>query len=97
MTEEVKQQLVELERRQRTLMFLFEQQKKKSAELDEQLQHERQLVRQAADEIRSLNDKYASLLTVRAASVMYGDVKNARKQLLNMVREIDKCIALLNG
>ncbi|MDR0756241.1 MAG: hypothetical protein LBF85_00130 [Tannerella sp.] len=87
----------EFEKKMRALLTVCENQKKKIAELTAQLSEEEARTRQALEEIKSLNAKYGDLLTARAASVLYGDVKNARRQLLDMVREIDKCIALLNG
>ncbi|MDR1331388.1 MAG: hypothetical protein LBK07_04720 [Tannerella sp.] len=97
MTEEQRNLLDEFERKLRALLVICENQRKKIAELTSQLQEEETRTQQALEEIRSLDVKYRDLLTAHATVALYGDVKSARKQLLNMVREIDACIALLNG
>jgi chromosome segregation ATPase len=97
MTEEQKKLLDEFEKKLQALLVIYENQKKRIAELIAQLHEEEVRTQQAAEEIKSLNAKYNDLLTARAASALYGDAKSARKQLLSMVREIEKCIALLNG
>ncbi|MDR1407564.1 MAG: hypothetical protein LBJ23_05905 [Tannerella sp.] len=97
MTEEQRTLLEEFDKKFRALLVICENQKKKIAELTSQLHEEEARTRQTLEEIKSWNAKYSDLLTARAASALYGDVKSARKQLLNMVREIEKCIALLNG
>ncbi|MDR1601571.1 MAG: hypothetical protein LBS42_03985 [Tannerella sp.] len=97
MTEEQITLWEEFEKKIRALLVICENQKKKIAELTAQISEEEVRTQQALEEIRSLKVKYGDLLTAHAASVLYGDVKSARKQLLDMVREIDKCIALLNG
>ncbi|MDR2120703.1 MAG: hypothetical protein LBP64_07490 [Tannerella sp.] len=97
MTDEQKELLGEFEKKLQALLVIYENQKKKIAELTAQLHEQETLTRQAKEEIKSLNAKCDELLTAHAASALYGDVRSARKQLLDMVREIDKCITLLNG
>lgn len=97
MTENQKDLLNEFEKKLQALLVICENQKEKIVALTAQLRKEEDRTQQALEEVKTLNAKYSDLLTARAAAVLYGDVKSARKQLLNMVREIDKCIALLNG
>jgi cell division septum initiation protein DivIVA len=97
MTGEQTELLDEFERKLRALLVICENQKKKIAELTAQLHEEENRTQQAQEEIRLSEAKYGDLLTAHAASALCGDVKSARKHVLNMVREVDKCIALLNG
>ena len=53
-------------------------------------------LRQAKDMIEGLNAKCDNMLTVRIVSTNEEEMKNARMRLSKLVREVDKCIALLN-
>jgi hypothetical protein len=44
----------------------------------------------------NLKSKYDNLMMARIISVRQDDFKNARNRLSGLVREVDKCIALLN-
>ena len=46
--------------------------------------------------IEELNAKCDNMLTARVVSVNEGEMKSARMRLSKLVREVDKCIALLN-
>ena len=48
------------------------------------------------DEIKVLESKYQNLKLTRTMTSSPDDIKNVKHQVDNMVREIDKCIALLN-
>jgi len=47
-------------------------------------------------EIEVLESKYQSLKLAKTITLSSDDVNNARLQISRMVREIDKCVALLN-
>jgi len=97
MTEGQKYLLDKFEKKFRALLILIDNQKNEIAALNVQLREAEDRTQQALEQVKSLSAKYNNLLTVRAASIRNDDAKSARKQLLNMVREIDTCIALLNG
>lgn len=97
MTESQKELLAVFEIRMRDLVALCEEQKSEIKKLTFMLDQEQQDVQHAKQENQALKTKYANLLTAHVASVEEGDVKNARERLLKLVREVDKCIALLNG
>lgn len=97
MTESQKELLAVFEIRMRDLVALCEEQKCEIKKLTFMLDQEQQEVQHAKQEIQALKIKYANLLTAHVASAEEGDVKNARERLLKLVREVDKCIALLNG
>lgn len=46
--------------------------------------------------IAELNARYDNLLTARVVAGGEDDLLNARQRLSELVREVDKCIALLN-
>jgi hypothetical protein len=79
-------QVVELYQREKTEN---EQLKKKSIELEEKLKlHENRL--------NDLEEKYNKLKISKALIASSNDVHDAKLKVNRMVREIDKCIALLN-
>jgi hypothetical protein len=97
MTEDQEKLLAVFEVRLQDILTLSENQEIRIKELTRRLAEEEERVRQAKQEIQSLNVKYADLLTAHVLSIDEGDIKNARQRLLKLVREINKCIALLNG
>lgn len=97
MTESQKELLAVFEVRVRDLLALGEQQEQKIEELTRLLNQEREQVQLSKQEIQTLKTKCANLLTAHITSVDSGDMKSARERLQKLVREVDKCIALLNG
>ena len=79
-------QMVELYRKERTEN---EQLKKKSIELEERLKLD-------DNRLVDLEDKYNKLKISKALIASSNDVHDAKLKVNRMVREIDKCIALLN-
>ena len=94
MTEDHKRLLAVFEVRVRDLMALCDQQKRRIDELTAALSLKDEELRQ--DMIEGLNDKCDNMLTVRIVSTNEEEMKNARMRLSKLVREVDKCIALLN-
>ncbi len=97
MTEDQKKLLAVFEVRVRDLMALCSEQNQKIDELTEALSQKEDTLRQAMETIEGLNTKYDRLLAARVVSAGEGEMKNARVRLSKLVREVDKCIALLNG
>ena len=96
MTEDHKRLLAVFEVRVRDLMALCDQQKRRIDELTAALSLKDEELRQAKDMIEGLNDKCDNMLTARIVSTNEEEMKNARMRLSKLVREVDKCIALLN-
>ena len=96
MTEDHKRLLAVFEVRVRDLMALCDQQKRRIDELTAALSLKDEELRQAKDMIEGLNAKCDNMLTVRIVSTNEEEMKNARMRLSKLVREVDKCIALLN-
>ena len=90
MTEDHKRLLAVFDVRVRDLMEFCDRQKQKINEL------ESSLAQKAMKTIEELNAKCDNMLTARVVSVNEGEMKSARMRLSKLVREVDKCIALLN-
>ncbi len=97
MTEDQKKLLAVFEVRVRDLMVLCNEQNRKIEELTGALSQKEDTLRQAMETIEGLNTKYDRLLAARVVSAGDGEMKNTRARLSKLVREVDKCIALLNG
>lgn len=96
MTDDQKKLLAVFEARVRQLMFLCDAQRTEIARLKLSLNQKEQDIQQAQMAINDLNTKYDNLMMARIISVQEGDLKNAKQRLSKLVREVDKCIALLN-
>lgn len=96
MTEEQKRLLAVFEVRVRDLMALCDQQRHKIDELTAALSLKEEELRQSRDALGALNAKCDNLLTARVVSSSEEEMRNARSRLSRLVREVDKCIALLN-
>lgn len=96
MTEDQRNLLAVFEVRVRDLIALCNEQKRKINELSGVIEQKNEELQKAKKTIGELNTKCDNMLTARVISVDEGDVKSARTRLSKLVREVDKCIALLN-
>ena len=96
MIEDHKRLLAVFDVRVRDLMEFCNRQKQKIDELDTLLEQKEGELQQAIKTIEELNTKCDNMLTARVVSVNEGEMKSARMRLSKLVREVDKCIALLN-
>ncbi len=96
MTEENKRLLNVFTVRVRDLMKFCDEQKHKINELENLLVQKEEELQQAMKTIGDLNTKYDNMLTAKVVSVDEGEAKSAKMRLSKLVREVEKCIALLN-
>ncbi|CAK7077479.1 hypothetical protein ACGE0T_03695 [Parabacteroides sp. APC149_11_2_Y6] len=96
MTEDHKRLLSVFEVRVRDLMALCNRQKEQIRELQDALIQKENELQQTTKEIEGLSIKYDNMLTARVVSVNEGEMKSAKMRLSKLVREVDRCIALLN-
>jgi len=97
MTDEERNQLSVFEARLRQLMFLHDELKEKNQFLMEALNKKEQTLQQLQHDYDELEANYTDLKQARIISIHDSDVEGTRKRLSKLVREIDKCLALLNG
>ncbi len=96
MTEEDKKLLSSFETQVRHLIFLHNEAKRENAELKSLLDNERLKNEKILAQYNDLEVRYTNLKTATAISLRGSDVKETKLRLSKLVREIDKCIALLN-
>jgi glutaredoxin 2 len=96
MTDEQAKMVANFEAKVRQLMFLCNSLKQENAELKSLLVGQKALNESLTEENEQLKNKYDNLKMARIISVRQSDFSIAKKRLSNLVREVDKCIALLN-
>ena len=96
MTDEEKKLLSTFEARLRHLIYLHDELKRENAELKQLLEDEKSELEKARAEYKALESSYTDLKTATTISLNGSDVKETKLRLSKLVREVDKCIALLN-
>jgi regulator of replication initiation timing len=97
MTDEQAKTVANFEARVRQLMFLCNSLKQENTDLKSLLAGQKALNESLTEENEQLKNKYDNLKMAKIISVRQNDFHIAKKRLSNLVREVDKCIALLNG
>ena len=96
MTEDQSKLLNIFESRVRQLIYICDSLKGENSELKFQIEE----LKQSQDKLEEANKiikvKYDNLKMARIISVKQDDLKSAKNRLSKLVREVDKCIALLN-
>ena len=96
MTEEEKKLLNSFETQLRHLIYLHDELKRENAELKKLLENEKLKNEKVQAQYDELEVSYTNLKTATAISLNGSDVKEMKLRLSKLVREVDKCIALLN-
>ena len=96
MTEEEKKLLSTFEARLRHLIYLHDELKRENAELKQQLEAKDEECQKIQADYQELEQHYTDLKNATTISLNGSDVKETKLRLSKLVREVDKCIALLN-
>lgn len=96
MTHEERERLSTFEARLRHLIHLHDELKDENARLRKQLDELNEVRMALQTELNTSVARYTNLKTVSTISLDGSDVKETQQRLSNLVREVDKCIALLN-
>lgn len=96
MTEKDENLLAEFEIRMRQLMYLCDGLKEENASLKDALVEKDQSVERLSSEVEMLKRKYDNLKFVKSiSSEINEDTQQAKNRLSKLVRDVDKCIAML--
>lgn len=96
MTQEEEIALHNFEALVRRLMAAYTKLRGENARLKESLAECRQQLDNARARVAQAESDYAALKTARMIEVSGDDVKASRARISKLIREVDKCIALLN-
>ena len=96
MTEEDKKLIHIFEGKLRHLMSLFDEQEQEIKTLKKQLSEKDTEIERLENSRKDLEARYTNLKMARTISLYDKDIKDTKQRLSSLVREVDKCIALLN-
>ncbi len=96
MTEEEKKLLSTFEARLRHFMYMYDELQQENANLKQLLTEKEEEVKRAERSLKDLEEQYANLKMARTISIHDKDIDDTKQRLSRLVREVDKCIALLN-
>lgn len=96
MTKEEENNLRKLETRVRQLILSYKDLEAKNQELLEKMALQVESMSKLQAENVALKKQYDTLKTAKVLEVSGEDVRDVRKRLNGLVKEVDKCIALLN-
>ena len=96
MTEDRTKLLVNLEVRIKQVLLFCDKLKQENNKLEEELVRKKEEIARVQKQLSEINKKYDSLKTVRTITAASVDVETAQTKLSELVREVDKCIGLLN-
>ena len=96
MTEEDRKLIGSFEGKLRHLMFLFDELKQENADLKLLLTQKDKELKQLDLSRKELEARYTDLKMARTISLYDKDIKDTKQRLTSLVREVDKCIALLS-
>ena len=96
MTEEDRKLINSFEGKLKHFMFLHEELKQENADLKHLLTQKDEKIKQLELSRKELELQYTDLKTARTISLYDKDIKDTKQRLSSLVREVDKCIALLS-
>ena len=88
--------LVTFQTRVRDMIRRFQELKKENEELYALLSENDEKVKQLEGRISQLEHDYQSLKMARMMTITDGDLEGAKDRLARLIREVNKCIALLS-
>ncbi len=97
MTEEERRQLNTFEAHARHFLYLYDRLKQKNEELNRELRQKNEEIKALETRCQQAEADYANLKAARIISINDDESRDTKQRLARLVREIDKCIALLNG
>ena len=96
MTEEDRKLISSFEGKLRHFMFLYDEIKQENADLKQLLIKKDEEIHLLEQSRKELEARYTDLKMARTISLYDKDIKDTKQRLSSLVREVDKCIALLN-
>ncbi len=96
MTEEDKNLLNTFDGKLKRLLFLFEKLKEENASLRKLLSEKENEIEAVKNSLKEVEARYADLKAARILSVHDNELRDTKQRLAKLVRDVDKCIALLS-
>lgn len=95
MTPEEEKTIKRLETRVRQLIMAYQDLKKQKESMRVQMNEQEKTIASLNDQIRIISNKYNNLKLAKTLTLNETEQKEAKGRLNKLLREVDKCIALL--
>ena len=89
--------LADFETRVRQMILQFQELKKENARLDDMLKEQAQEIDGLKARITQADNDYNSLKMARMLEITDGNLEDAKERLAKMIRQVNKCIAILSN
>lgn len=96
MTKEEKQTLHLFETRVRQLILKYKTLEQKTQELHAMVEQQEKTIERLTQDNEDLQARYNDLKVAKMIEITSQEAENAQKRISKLIREIDKCIALIN-
>jgi predicted RNase H-like nuclease (RuvC/YqgF family) len=91
------QNLVTFETRVRQMLLRFQELKKENEELCAMIEKQEQSIKSLRELTAQQDRDYNSLKMARMMEITDGDLQGAKDRLSKLIREVNKCITMLQG
>lgn len=88
--------LADFETRVRQLILQFQQLKQENKQLQQQMQEQSQTIEELKAKVTQADNDYNSLKMARMIEITDGNLDEAKERLAKMIRQVNKCIAILS-
>ena len=89
--------LAKFEARVRQLILRFQELKKENAELYQMVEKNEQDIKVLQGKLAQAENDYNSLKMAKMMEITDGDLQGAKDRLSKLIREVNKCISILQG
>ena len=97
MTDDEKKKLSQFEAHVRQLMEKYLMLKKENEDLTRVIEEKDKAMQQLVEQNKKIQQNYDNLKIAKMIEISDDEMKNAKQRLSKLVREVDKCIALLKA
>ena len=91
------QTLTTFETRVRQMILRFQELKKENAELYQMVEKNEQDIKALQGQLAQASNDYNALKMARMIEITDSDLQGAKDRLSKLIREVNKCIAMLQG
>ena len=91
------QNLVTFETRVRQMLLRFQELKKENDELYAMVEKQEESIKALQEQAAQYERDYNSLKMARMLEITDGDLQGAKDRLAKLIREVNKCITMLQG
>ena len=88
--------LADFETRVRQLILQFQQLKEENTQLQQKMQEQSQTIEELKARLAQADNDYNSLKMARMLEITDGNLEEAKERLTKMIRQVNKCIAILS-